>query len=104
VNAFDLAAKAILADANMASDAIYRAGGLGLGVAVRAIRRAPDRAASFGDGRFLTDSVLLDVAVADVPAAAMGDTFQIGAVIYEVRSDPARDVERIFWTCEVREL
>lgn len=103
MTAFDMAAKAILADANMASDAIYRAGGLGLGVAIRAIRRAPDRAATFGDGRFLSDSVLLDVSVADVPALAMGDTLEIGGVVYEVRSDPARDVERLFWTAEVRE-
>lgn len=103
MTAFDMAAKAILADANMASDAIYRAGGLGLGVAIRAIRRAPDRAATFGDGRFLSDSVLLDVSVADVRALAMGDTLEIGGVVYEVRSDPARDVERLFWTAEVRE-
>ena len=103
MTAFDLAAKAILADANMASDAIYRAGGQGAGVTVRAIRRAPDRAATFGDGRFLSDTVLLDVAVADIPTLEKGDTFQIGAVVYTVRSDPARDVERLFWTAEVRE-
>jgi hypothetical protein len=103
MNAFATAAKAIFADANMASDATYRAGGLGLGTTVRAILRAPDRAATFGDGRFLTDTVLLDVLTASVAAPAMGDTFQIGAVIYTVRSDPARDIERLCWTCEVRE-
>ena len=103
MNAFAQAAKAIFADANMASDAINRVGGLGLGVTVRAIRRAPDRAASFGDGRFLTDTILLDVLVADVATLAQGDSLEIGGVVYEVRTDPSRDTERLCWTAEVRE-
>lgn len=104
MSAFDLAAKAIFADANMASDAIYRVGGLGVGTTVRAIRRAPDRAATFGDGRFLTDTVLLDVRVVDAPSLNMGDTLEIGGVVYEVRAEPMRDTERLIWTAEVKEL
>jgi hypothetical protein len=28
----------------------------------------------------------------------------MGASIYEVRSDPVRDVDRLIWTAEAREL
>ena len=104
MGAFDLAAKTIFADKNMASDASYRAGGSGVAVPIRAIIRAPDRFASFGEGRFLADTTLLDVQTAFVPLLAMGDTIQIGAVIYELRADPTRDVERLIWTAEVRAL
>lgn len=104
MSAFDLAASAIFADANMASDAIYRVGGQGVGTTVRAIRRAPDRAATFGDGRFLTDTVLLDVRVIEAPSLNAGDTLEIGGVVYEVRTEPMRDSERLIWTAEVKEL
>ena len=104
MGAFDNAANTIFADKNMASDASYRAGGSGVAVPIRAIIRAPDRFANFGDGRFLADTVLLDVKVSDVAVMAMGDTVQIGSVIYELRADPLRDPERLVWTAEVREL
>ena len=104
MGAFDQAARAIFADKNMASDAIFRAGGSGVAVAIRAIRRAPDRFANFGEGRFLSDTVLVDVQTADLPLLSTGDTIQIGLVVYEVRSDPLRDPQRLIWTAEVRAL
>ena len=91
-------------DRNLASDAIYRPGGVGLGVTVRVTRRSPDRATPFGDGRFVTDTHLIDVRVSEVAALGPGDTFQIGAEIYGVRGEPLRDAERLVWSAEARLL
>ena len=88
----------------MASDALYRAGGTGDGVSVRVIKRAPDRLTNFGDGRFVSDSVLIDVRLSQVSALAPGDTFQIGGALYEVRGEAVRDSERLVWAAEARAL
>lgn len=104
MTAFDVAAGSLFADRNLASDALWRAGGIGGGTAIRAARRAPDDLASFGEGRFVTSTVILELLVAAAPGLAPGDTIQIGAVIYEVRAEPVRDPERLIWTAEVREL
>jgi hypothetical protein len=64
VTAFTAATAALLRDPNIAVDALYRPGGIGLGVAIRVIRSAPDQVAAFGEGRFVTDTVLIAVCVA----------------------------------------
>ena len=84
-------------------DALYRVGGAGPGVAVRVIRVAPDRIASFGEGRFVTDTLALNVRIADAPGLAAGDTFEIEGRLHEVRGAPIRDPDRLFWAAEVRE-
>lgn len=104
MNAFARASAAVFQDRNMAADAVFIARGVAPGRAVRIIRRMPDRLSNFGDGRFVTDSVLIDVQVADVPELAVGDRFQVGTVLYEVRSEPVRDAERLVWAAEAREL
>ena len=48
MNAFTIAIDRIFADANMAVDAIWFAGGTGPGVAVRVIRKSPDEITPFG--------------------------------------------------------
>lgn len=104
MSAFAAGIDAIFADPNMAKSALYRAGGAGAGVPVRVIFRAPDRIANWGEGRFVTDTVFLDVRVSEAPALAAGDTFEIDGETFEVRSDPVRDRERLVWAAEVREL
>ena len=104
MNAFAVATDLIFNDQNLGVDAIWRAAGLGDGVAVRVIRRRPDRLANFGDGRFVTDSTLIDCRVSEVPVLAPGDTFQIGAQHYEVRGEPVRDGLRLTWAAEARAL
>lgn len=91
-------------DPNLALDAIYRAGGAGGGASVRIIRRAPDRTATFGESRFVTDTNLIDVRTSEVAALDAGDTFQIGAEIYAVQGQPTRDSDRLVWSAEVRLL
>ena len=48
MNAFATAMNVIFADANMAVDAIWFAGGTGPGIAVRVIRKSPDEITPFG--------------------------------------------------------
>ncbi len=48
----------------------------------------------FGEGRFVTDSVMIDIECAALGTLAPGDTFEIGSVIYEVRGEPLRDALR----------
>lgn len=102
--AFGAAIDAMFRDRHMASDALYRAGGAGDGDPVRVIKRAPDRITNFSDGRYVSDSVLIDVRLSQVSALAPGDTFEISGVIYEVRGEPVRDSERLVWAAEARAL
>lgn len=102
--AFAAAVDAIFRDRNMAVDALYRAGGAGDGDPVRVVKRAPDRFANFSEGRFVAQAVLIDVRLSEVETLAPGDTFQIGARLYEVRGEPVRDGERLIWAAEAREL
>jgi hypothetical protein len=104
MSAFAFAIDVLFEDPNMGVDAVYRAGGDSVGVPVRVMRRAPDRLANFGEGRFVTDTVFIDVRCAEVAALSAGDTFEIDSVVYEVRSEPVRDSERLVWASEVREL
>ena len=104
MTAFEVAANSLFADRNLASDALWRAGGLGPGIPIRATLRAPDDLASFGDGRFVTSTVILELLVAAASVLAAGDTIQIGAALYEIRADPVRDAERLVWSAEARQL
>ena len=102
MTAFAASVDVLFGDPNLALDAIYRDGGAGAGVPVRVVRRAPDAVTNFGDGRFVTDTVLIDVRTKEA-RPARGDTFEIGPETFEVISEPVRDSERLIWTCEARE-
>lgn len=104
MSAFAAAINAIFADPNMAWDALWRRGGGGPGVQVRVIRRAPDDTVRFGEGRFLAETVLLDVRVAEAPELARGDTLErlTDGEIFEIIGAPARDREQLVWRAEAR--
>jgi hypothetical protein len=104
MNAFAVSIDLLFEDPNMAVDALYRAGGEGSGVPVRAIRKAPDELANFGDSRFVTDTLTLDLRVSEVPSLSKGDTIEIASEVFEVRSEPVRDRERLVWSAEGRPL
>ncbi|MBL9058885.1 MAG: hypothetical protein JNK88_02520 [Mangrovicoccus sp.] len=97
------AVAALFRDRNVAVDALYRVGGADPGVPVRVIRAAPDRVTPFGESRFVTATIALDVRIADAPGLAAGDTFEIDGTLHEVRGEPVRDAERLVWAAEVRE-
>lgn len=100
MSAFANATAALFRDPNLAQDALWRSGAP---VAVRVMLRRPDAVTGFGEGRFVTDSVMIDVECAALGALAPGDTFEMGGVTYEVRGEPLRDAPRHVWKAEARE-
>jgi len=69
---------------------------------IRVIRRAPDRIAEFGAGRFVSDSMMVDVRVSDLPDPHPGDLIVIGADSFTIQGEPVRDRERLIWTLDLR--
>lgn len=69
---------------------------------IRIIRRAPDRVTDFGAGRFVSDTTVADVRVADLPAPRPGDVIVIGADSHVIQGEPLRDRERLIWTLDLR--
>jgi hypothetical protein len=102
MNAFATAMNMIFADANMAVDAIWFAGGTGPGIAVRVIRKSPDEITPFGAGRILSETTMLDARVADMPTPVPGDLIRIGAEDFLVQGEPKADRERLIWTLNTR--
>ena len=102
MNAFTTAMNVIFADANMAVDALWFAGGTGPGVAVRVIRKSPDEITPFGAARILSESTLLDARIADMPTPAPGDLIRIGAEDFILQGEPKLDRERLIWTLNTR--
>jgi hypothetical protein len=93
---FAAAMAALVADANLGIEAIYRTGGTGPPVSVRLLRSSPDRIASgFGTG-ILQATDVLSVAIALLPDLAEGDTFEIGALTLTVQH-AERDATGTVW-------
>ena len=101
---FDLAADSLFTDQNLSVDALLRLGGTGPKQAIRVILAMPDRFANFGEGRFVVDTVLLNVRLADAPLLLAGDTVEIAGRLHEVRGTPTRDTDRLVWLAEARVL
>ena len=95
MNAFAIAMNIIFADANMAVDALWFAGGTGPGVSVRVIRKSPDEITPFGAGRILSETTLLDARIADMPTPAPGDLIRIGLKDFILQGEPKLDRERL---------
>lgn len=106
MSAFTAAVDLLFGDPNISAEALYRTGGgdVGSGVSVRVIRRAPDHFASFGDGRFVVDTVFLDIRIAEAPELADGDSLEIAGDFFTIRGAPRRDAERLLWQAEARAL
>ena len=102
MNAFATAINRIFADANIAVDAIWFAGGTGPGVTVRVIRKSPDEITPFGAARILSDTTLLDARIADMPTPVPGDLIRIGPEDFLVQGEPKLDRERLIWTLNMR--
>uniref|UniRef100_UPI004047DCB2 head-tail joining protein n=1 Tax=Yoonia sp. TaxID=2212373 RepID=UPI004047DCB2 len=69
---------------------------------IRVIRRAPDRITEFGAGRFVSDTMMVDVSVSDLPAPRAGDLIVIGSDSFTIQGEPIRDRERLIWTLDLR--
>jgi hypothetical protein len=100
MNAFEMALDALFADPNIACDALWRAGGVGDGIAARIVTRKPDQVVGFGDSRAILPTMLIDVRRSEVPDPASGDTVEIDGDAFEIIATPVADSVRLVWTCE----
>lgn len=92
----------LFADPNVARDAVWRPGGTGDGIPVRAIARRPDQEVEFGDVAVHTATAVFEVRVSEVPNPAEGDTITLDGETFVVQGEPARDAERLVWTLDTR--
>ena len=60
------------------------------------------RVTDFGAGRFVSDTMVVDVRVVDLPAPRPGDLIVIGAGSHVIQGEPLRDRERLIWTLDLR--
>jgi hypothetical protein len=94
----------LFADPNLARDALYRAGGVDPGIAVRVIVRRPDRIGDFGGTRIASETATFDVRTSEITEPAESDTLDVDGVTCVIQGTPVRDAERLIWTIEVRPL
>ena len=102
MNVFASAMDRIYANASMAEAAVWISATTSEERPIRIIRRAPDRVTDFGAGRFVSDTTVVDVRVADLPAPRPGDVIVIGADSHVIQGEPLRDRERQIWTLDLR--
>ena len=106
MNAFMGAIDDLFANPDIARDAVWRPGGAGDGIPVRAIVRRPDRNAEFGDIAVHTATAVFEVRVSEVPTPAEGDTIALVGTLageaFVVQGEPVRDAERLVWTLDTR--
>lgn len=96
MNAFAQAMATLVADPNLSTDAVYRAGGTGAPVTLRVLRSSPDRVAMGFGTDILSATDILSVAIATLPSLAPGDSFALGADLLTV-THAERDASGTAW-------
>ena len=76
--------------------------GLKSGLPIRVIRRALDSIPEFGVGRFVSDTMMVDVRVSELPEPQTGDLIVIGTDSFAIQGEPVRDGERLIWSLDLR--
>jgi hypothetical protein len=100
IDAFASAIDALFADPNIGEDALWKAGGVGAGVAVRIIRKSPDRMAEFGDSRAVLPTVGIDIRRSQAATIVDGDLIVIGAETFKITGEPLADALGLLLACE----
>ncbi len=104
MNAFAAATDALFADPNIGEDALWKAGGVGPAVAVRVIRKSPDRVAEFGDSRAVLPTVGIDIRRSQAPTIANGDLLLIGVETFKIIGEPMGDALGLVLACEAMKV
>ncbi len=104
IDAFASAIDALFADPNIGEDTLWKAGGVGAGVAVRIIRKSPDRMAEFGDSRAVLPTVGIDIRRSQSATITEGDLIMIGAETFKIIGDPMGDALGLVAACEAVKL
>lgn len=101
IDAFASAIDGLLADPNIGEDALWKAGGVGAGLAVRIIRKLPDRMAEFGESRAVVPTVGIDVRRSQAVTTAEGDLIEIGVETCRIIGEPMGNALGFASACEV---
>ena len=104
MSAFTSAIDALFADPNIGEDALWKAGGTGAGVAVRIIRKSPDRMAEFGDSRAVLPTVGIDIRRSQAATISEGDLILIGAETFRIVGEPMGDALGLVLACEAAKV
>jgi hypothetical protein len=67
----------------------------------RGILRRPDELTEFGAARLLSDTIRIDVRVADIPDPRPQEQILIEEETFLIQGEPRRDRERLVWTIEL---
>lgn len=100
MSAFTSAIDALFADPNIGEDALWKAGGVGAGIAVRVIRKSPDRMAEFGESRAVLPTVGIDIRRSQAATITEGDLIVIGAETFKIIGEPIGDPLGLVLVCE----
>ncbi len=99
---FAAAMDRIYANPSMAAAAVWISATTSEERPIRIIRRAPDRITEFGAARFVSDTLMMDVRVSDLPDPRPGDLIVIGVDNFTIQGEPVRDRERLIWSLDLR--
>jgi len=99
---FAAAIDRIYANPSMAVAALWISAATSEERPIRVIRRAPDRITEFGAARFVSDTMMVDVRISDLPEPRSGDLIIIGTDSYTIQGEPLRDRERLIWSLDLR--
>ena len=102
MNVFAAAMDRIYANPSIAAAAVWISATTSEERPIRVIRRAPDRFTEFGAGRFVSDTMMMDVRVSDLPDPRPGDLIVIGVDSFTIQGEPVRDRERLIWSLDLR--
>ena len=102
MNVFAAAMDRIYANPSMAAAAVWISAITSEERPIRVISRAPDRITEFGAGRFVSDIMMVDVRVSDLPHPRPGDLIVIGVDSFTIQGEPVRDRERLIWSLDLR--
>lgn len=87
----------LFADPNIARGAIFVADG-GARQLIRVVLRRADDVTGFGDARIWSETMRVDLRVAEVPAPRPGDRIEIDGEGFNIQGEPVRERERLVWT------
>ncbi len=102
MNVFAAAMDRIYANTSMAVAALWISATTSEERTIRVIRRVPDRITEFGAGRFVSDTMMVDVRLSDLPDPRSSDLIVIGTDSFTIQGEPVRDRERLVWSLDLR--
>ncbi len=101
MSAFVAAVDLLFADPNIGREAVYIADG-GAPVLVRVVSLQADAITDFGDARLWSETIRIDLRVADVVNPRSGVRIEIDGDAFLIQGEPIRDRERLVWAVDLR--